>query len=164
MFKQRRLVKYLNVYVGNKDLPWNNRLKILLGDGVPDTDLIVYLRDKKNFLAPKKLNPFRKIGVQEKEETKLIQGDKIIKCINDCLYFGYIIEKGRDKNNNLIKLLEVTPRGRDFMKIGGFFEEIIKRRKRTSTMLTTVLLSNVFVGGIIWAITYFWPYIKNLTR
>lgn len=69
---------------------------------------------------------------------------RIIKiAIDDCIAYEFII----NENNNL----KVTNKGRDHIKLLGFVEEFLKRRKRTIVNTS----SFIFGGLITYLVSYF---------
>lgn len=70
---------------------------------------------------------------------------KIETAIKDCMErdYAFIVDKNGD--------IRVTHKGRDFLKILGFFEELLKRRKRTIVNTT----SFIFGGLVTYLVNYF---------
>lgn len=130
MLLQRRLVIILNNYF------------IDHGKGLTREDFVTYVADKKlwprlYYLWPRR-DKFR---------------NRVSQALGDCIRgeFKYIEEDEDGKN------LLVTPKGRDFVSMlsGGFLEEYLKRRHRSSGYVIAVLTSG-FIFTVIQLVAKFW--------
>lgn len=126
---QRRLVKILEEYNLNNEA------------GITRQGFIDYITEVKlwpriNYFGYKKDKFYRKMDV--------VLGD----CIRS---YGYI---GEDDDR---KTILVTTKGRDFIKPFGFFEELLKRRKRTSHFLFGGAFGAIISGVIV----HFWSLISS---
>lgn len=134
MLLQRRLVKILDEYNLNNQV------------GIIRQAFVLYVIENKlwpriNYFWYKKDKFCRKIDA--------ILGD----CIRGT--YGYISEDDDGKT------ILVTIKGRDFIKIPlGFFEEFLKRRKRTSHFLFGGALG-VIISVLTWFVVHFWPWISS---
>jgi len=130
MLLQRRLVKILEEYNLNNQY------------GITRQDFVAFITENKlwpriNYFWYKKNKFSRKVDA--------VLGD----CIRGA--YGYISE-----DDDGLTIL-VTTRGRDFIKMPlGFFEEFLKRRKRTSHFLFGGALG-VVITALAWFIAYLWP-------
>jgi len=71
--------------------------------------------------------------------------NKIDHVLTDCIDSNFIVES--------TGIINVTTKGRDFIKLGGFLEEILKKRGRLHRGLLQIL-SGAAVGAIItWLLT-----------
>lgn len=156
MLKERNIVKALRD-MDLESVATSNHMELAMYGNkhiIVRNQLIIYIQKKKGLYKKDDEGTLVKINKSAQELNRII---------DDCIYYGYISEA--NEGTSVIPnrpQLEVTTRGRMFISIwsGGFIEEIIKRRKRTSTLL----LSNVVVGGITWVIIHFWPAIRHLWK
>ena len=130
MLLQRRIVIILNDYFIDN------------GRGLSREDLVVYV-------AAKKLWP--RLYYLWPREDKF--RNRVDQALGDCIRgeFGYIEED--DDGQTLL----VTPKGRDFVSIlsGGFLEEYLKRRRRSSGYVIAVVTSG-FIFTVIQLVAKFW--------
>lgn len=92
-----------------------------------------------NYVSKSKLWPRINYSLIYREDMFI---RKINNIVDDCIKYKFIEEK----NGNI----KVTEEGRDYIKIIGFFEAFLKRRKRTVSRAIEVIFSAVvgFLFGI----------------
>ena len=151
MFKQRKLLKYLDGYVFDIKLSQEERTNIR-NYGPVFYKFIWYLRDKK-FLKPTKcvLKKLKKQGMGA-EEIKLFYTDKVKKFIMDCINVDeYLILIGNTGTEN--DTLMTTPRGRKLLNLNIRF--LIEEYKVLwTTLIATVgmvvgILGNDFIRNLL---------------
>lgn len=101
--------------------------------GINRQEFIIYITNK---LKWHRFNYFLK-----KDEFS----NKIVRLLIDCIDGEYITESDG--------VINVTTKGRDFIKLGGFIEEVLKKRGRLHRGLLQIL-SGATIGAIItWLLT-----------